>query len=147
MLSTCWQNKSEHTKTDSTRESQSSTLPSTGLTSAGVCSSRPPVLFSLVLSISRQASPTEVLPREACEWEGPHAGERKDSLDNILLILPQRGMDFLWKEYLWMRFQCLFCHKSQILSLKPREKWSWVWSRSVSGNNLHSVAALLFYSL
>lgn len=37
---------------------------------------------------------------EACELERLHAGECKDSLESILLILRQRGMDFLLPEWL-----------------------------------------------
>lgn len=88
----------EHTKKDSTGEDQSSTSPSRGLASAGVCSSWTPRLFSLILSISRQKSSMEALSMEAWELERLNAGDCKDSLESILLILRQREMDFLRKE-------------------------------------------------
>lgn len=52
-----------------------------------------------MLPISGQNSSTDVLlSTEAWELERLKAGGCRDSLESILLILRQRGMDFLGKE-------------------------------------------------
>lgn len=154
MSFTCWQNKREHTKKVSQHVRKgSSHLPSTGLTSAGACSSCPPMLFSLMLSISRQKSSMEALSiealsTEACELERLNAGECRDSLESILLILRQRGMDFLRKEYLWIKSSLFYVinHKIQF-RFKVSEEMRLVWKRGVRGENLHSVVAFFFLNL
>ena len=72
--------------------------PSAGLNSKSVVSSDPSSLLSLMLSTSHQKSSMEVLSMEACELERLNAGEGADSLESILLILRQRGRDFLKRD-------------------------------------------------
>lgn len=72
--------------------------PSAGLNSRSVASSAPSSLLSLMLSTSHQKSSMEVLSMEACELERLNAGGGADSLESILLILRQRGRDFLKRE-------------------------------------------------
>lgn len=144
------QNKREHTKKVSQQTRKGiSHLPSTGLTSAGACSSCPPMLFSLILSISRQKSSMEALSMEAlsteaCELVRLNAGECRDSLESILLILRQRGMDFLRKEYPWIKISTFYVinHKIQF-RFKISEEMEPVWKRGFWGENLHSVVAFL----
>lgn len=51
-----------------------------------------------MLSTSHQKSSMEVLSMDACELERLNAGGAADSLESILLILRQRGRDFLKKD-------------------------------------------------
>lgn len=75
-------------------------LPSAGLNSKSVASSGPSSLLSLMLSTSHQKSSMEVLSTEAWELERVNTGGLVgiDSLESILLILRQRGRDFLKRD-------------------------------------------------
>jgi hypothetical protein len=69
------------------------------------------MLLSLMLSISRQKSSMDMLSTEACEVERLNAGEWRDSLDSILLILRQRGIDFLEGRIISMNENQCLCVK------------------------------------